>query len=292
MSSREPVVVIAGHVTHDRRPDGAIHAGGPAFYAARTYRGLGATARLVTALGDDFARADELLGLQAEIRRGRATTTTAIERDRLIARAEPVLAVDLPEAWRRCDVLHLAPVLSEVDVARWTQVTQAKRIVLGVHGFTRVAAPGGAVVTRPWAIDARTLAAIDIACVAEADLAAQGDLLDRLVRAVPIVAVTYGAAGCDVIERGRTTRVGVHPARVVDPSGAGATFAAGFGYAIARGMTPIEAAQLGAAAASIVIEAVAGAGLDRLDLARARAVAIAVERREPLARAALLSLVP
>src|SRR5690348_14957413 len=143
MPSREPVVVIAGHVTHDRRRDGSVHAGGPAFYAARTYRALGATARLVTAFGDDFARTDELLGLQAEVRRGRATTELDPDHARLLARAEPVLAVDLPEAWRRCDLLHLAPALSEVDVARWTQVAQARRILLGVHGFTRTPAPGG-----------------------------------------------------------------------------------------------------------------------------------------------------
>lgn len=291
MPFREPVVVIAGHVTHDRRRDGTVHAGGPAFYAARTHRALGATARLVTALGDDFLRTDELLGLQAEVRRGRATTE--LDRDRLIARAEPVLAVDLPEAWRRCDLLHLAPALSEIDIARWTQVTQARRIVLGVHGFTRVPAPGGAAVTRPWSIDPRVLSVVDIACVAEADLAAQGDLFDRLVHAVPIVAVTRGALGCDVIERGRTTRVGIHATRAVDPTGAGDTFAAAFGYALSRGMAAIDAAQLAAAAASIVIEAVAGAALDRVAAAPARAATIPVERRESsITRAALLSLVP
>src|SRR5690242_4625662 len=93
------VVVVAGHVTQDR----ARTAGGPAFHAARTHRGLGAATRLVSAVGADFACDAALDGIHAELRRG-AGATTSIDGTRLLARAEPVLAVDLPEAWRRCDL--------------------------------------------------------------------------------------------------------------------------------------------------------------------------------------------
>jgi 1D-myo-inositol 3-kinase len=285
---RAPVVVVAGHVAHDRR-GGRVVAGGPAFYAARTHRGLGAVARLVSAVGAEFACDDELAGIHAELRRGGATTE--LDGVRLAARAQPVLAVDLPEAWRRCDLLHLAPTLSEVDLARWTQVTTARVVALGVHGFLRAPAPAATIATRPWAVDARVLAAVDVACIAEADLEAQGDLLDRLTRVVPVVAITLGDRGCDVIVRGRTSRVGVYPgARMIDRAGAGETFAAGLAHGLVRGLAPVEAARLGAAAASIAIEDHAGAALARIGEAWARAPRVPIDR-DDLALAPLLSLV-
>src|SRR5690606_24497023 len=92
----------------------------------------------------------------------------------------------------------------------------------------------------------------------------QGDLLDRLVAAVPLVVFTHGERGCELIARGRTAaRVGVFPTREVDPTGAGDAFAAGFLLALARGAEPVDAARLGAAAASIVIEGRAGEALPR-----------------------------
>jgi sugar/nucleoside kinase (ribokinase family) len=284
---RPPVVVVAGHVTHDRRATRTA-AGGPAYYAARTHRGLGAVTRLVSAVGADFACDGELAAIQTELRRGGATTELAGAR--LAARAEPVLAVDLPEAWRRCDLLHVAPALSEVDLARWTQVTTARVVAIGVHGFTRAPAPGQTIATRPWCVDTRVLAAVDVACVTEVDLAAQGDLLDRLARAVPVVAVALGARGCDVIVRGRTHRVGPYPgAPPVDSTGADDTFAAALAHGIARGLAPVEAAQLGAAAASIAIEAEAGDALGRIEDAWARAARVPVAR-DPAWIAPLISL--
>jgi 1D-myo-inositol 3-kinase len=256
-STREPVVVIAGHVTHDRTPGGVV-AGGPAYHGAHTYRGLGASPRLVTAVGHDFA-GDDAIGVPAEIRRGGSTTELA--GGRLAARAQPVLAVDLPEAWRRCDVLHLAPVLAEVDLARWAQIANARLVAISVNGWTSVPGPDNTVVRRRWDIDRRGLMVVDVACVSERDLLDQGDLLDRLIGAVPIIAVTRGALGADVIVRGGSTRVGTYRTDAVDLTAAGPAFAAGFFYGIARGLAPIEAAQLAAASASIVIEGRGMAGL-------------------------------
>jgi hypothetical protein len=233
-TGREPVVVVAGHVTHDRRP-GAVRAGGAALHAARCYRVLGATTRLVSAVGADFACIGELAGVHAELRRGAATTELA--GDRLVARAEPVLAVDLPEAWRRCDVLHLAPTLAEVDLARWIQVTHAARIVIDVGGFLRVPAPGGrAVAIRTWAVDARALARVELAYATAAELATQGDLLHRLVAAVPVVAVLRGALA-DLYIEGCATRIRIHPHPAAE---IGATLA----LALARGESPVAAAEL------------------------------------------------
>jgi len=78
--------------------------------------------------------------------------------------------------------------------------------------------------------------------------------------------------------RGRTRRVGAHPAREVDPTGAGDAFAAAFLLALARGADPADAARLGAAAGSIAVEGEGADALPRLrEEAEARAARVAVE---------------
>jgi sugar/nucleoside kinase (ribokinase family) len=71
--------------------------------------------------------------------------------------------------------------------------------------------------------------------------------------------------------------VGIYPAREVDPTGAGDVFAAAFLTGMARGLDPVEAARLGAAAASIAVEGRATESLGRLADAPGRAVHVPVE---------------
>ena len=111
-----------------------------------------------------------------------------------------------------------------------------------------------AVVQIPWMPPEDDLRKISIASLGAEDLIGQGDLLERLVGNIPIVACTPGRDGADIYVDGRPTRVGTY---VVDdrPTGAGDTFA-GFIYGVTTGLDPVDAAMLGAAAASIVVEAV------------------------------------
>ncbi|MFC1654754.1 carbohydrate kinase family protein, partial [Myxococcota bacterium] len=115
------------------------------------------------------------------------------------------------------------------------------------------------------------LQGVDVACLSDEDLLGQGDLLQRLCSAVPIVALTHERKGCDIIENTGRTWVGIHPAEETDPTGAGDTFAAGLLFGLAQGRSPQEAARLGAACASIIIEGVAGENFSRMEDAFARA---------------------
>lgn len=69
--------------------------------------------------------------------------------------------------------------------------------------------------------------------------------------------ITRGAQGAQVITRdGMVTVPAVPPTRLVDPTGAGDAFAAGFIAGVLRGASPQTAAQLGAVLASFVLEEV------------------------------------
>ncbi|HYG66679.1 MAG TPA: PfkB family carbohydrate kinase, partial [Anaeromyxobacteraceae bacterium] len=259
-------ILVCGHVTLDRHGD-ALLPGGSAYYAGHAYRALGARCAVATCAGPELP-AEALAGLEADVAPAPATTRfvnayapDGARTQRLEAVAPPLDPARIPPAWRTPDLLHLAPVIAEADVRAFVSAVRARVVGLGVQGNVRARAPDGTVVQPPWRWEPGALSGVGVACVGEDDLRGQGDLLDRLVAEIPIVAFTHGERGCEVIVRGRTSRVGVHPAREVDPTGAGDVFAAGFLLGLARGAEPVEAARLGAAAASIVVEARAGDAL-------------------------------
>jgi len=274
-------VLLAGHVTLDRAALG-MTPGGSAYYAARTYLGLGARVCVCTAAGSDFPR-DALAGTLADVAPAERTTRFANtyspdgERTQLVeATAPPLLPERLPAAWRAPDLLHLAPVLAEVDMQAWRRAALPRFCAVGVQGWVRAVAPGGVVEQPRWEVSPQDLEGIDAACVSEEDLRGQGDLLDRLAAAVPVVALTKGARGCELLVRGRRSCVGTFPTREVDPTGAGDVFSAAFFLALAEGADAVAAARLGAAAASIVVEGVGGETLARIPEARARAAEVPV----------------
>jgi sugar/nucleoside kinase (ribokinase family) len=254
------------------------------------HRSLGADVTLVTAVGDDFGCSDALAKLDVALHRSGKTTefqnlyTEQGGRQQIVGgQAAPLDPgqVMCDQVW---DLAHLAPVLGEVDLAAWRHAIEARVWGIGVQGWIKVAGPADThgrhpVVPRRWTIEPEALDGIDVACLSVEDLIEQGDLLDRLRASVPIVALTHGARGAEVFDRGRVTHVGTHPSPVVDPTGAGDAFAAALMHEVARGAEPVAAARLAAATASIVIEAEGGHSLARLDEAAARAAAIPTRTR-------------
>jgi sugar/nucleoside kinase (ribokinase family) len=282
-------VLLVGHVTLDRRGEG-FTPGGCAYYAGQAYAGLGARVRVASAAGPEFPRG--ALGA-AEVALAPAPRTTTfhnsyrpdgVRDQRVLAAAPPLDPSHLPAGWREADVLHLAPILAEVDLLAYRRAVRARFVGLGVQGWVRRLAPDGSVLQPPWEPSADELAGVDAAVLGEDDVKGQGDLVARLAQHVRIVAFTHGAQGCELVMRGRTVKVGVYPAREVDPTGAGDVFSAGFFLALAGGAEPADAARLGAAAASICVEGVGGEALARVGEARARALQVPVER--PVAGAA------
>ncbi len=280
--SSGPFVVVCGTVTLDRTPAGFVP-GGPAYYAGRAWRALGADVRVLTAAAADFPTG-AMDGVPTEL--VRCARTTVFENrygpdgkrtQRVEAQAVPLSPSHLPARWQHPDVLHVVPVLSEVDPARLRAAIRPRLTGLCAQGLVRVVGEDGTVAQPPWDPSPALLDGVDAVVLGEDDVVGQGDLLDRLARSVPVVAFTLGARGCDVIVRGHTTRVGVFPVREVDPTGAGDVFAAGFLYALAQGATPPEAARLGAAAASFVVEAPGGEALPKVSGAFERMASVRIQ---------------
>jgi sugar/nucleoside kinase (ribokinase family) len=274
------VALVVGHVTLDVAPGAAVP-GGSAYYAARALAGLGAEVRVLTAAGPDFPAG--ALGPPVEACVVPAPATTRFlnvpgdagrRAQRVLAAAPPLDPAALPPGWRAPDLLLVAPVVGEVDPRALLRAVRARVVGLCVQGLVREVRPDGEVVARR--LDPSGLAGIDVVFLGDDEAEGQPDLPDLLSAVVPAVAWTHGARGSEVRAGGRTVRVGVHPAREVDPTGAGDVYAAAFLLGLARGAGLEEAARLGAAAASIVVEGRGGDALPRIRDAFARAAAVGV----------------
>lgn len=282
--ARSPLACLAvGAVTRDRYGS-AVEVGGAAYYAARVFSGLGAAARVATRTHPSLLARGELAGIDCRCRAGDDAAlfiNTYGEdgaRSQWVESAAPEIGPgDLPDAWGAPDALFLCPVLSEVPLAPWLSAARARLVGLGVQGFLKAAGPGAPGSRRPVVRAAfdpgpELLSRVDAAFLSEEDLSlASPDLLDRLRASVGFVALTRGANGARIYRDGGVAEIGIYPTVAVDPTGAGDAFAAACLFALVAGADPIESAKLGAAAASIVIEGVAGSQLHRVGEALDRA---------------------
>ena len=80
------------------------------------------------------------------------------------------------------------------------------------------------------------------------------EAVDRVRTLVPMAAVTRSEHGSIVLDGGKVYEVPAYPVeQVVDTTGAGDQYAAGFLFGLAHGKSPDDCARLGALAAAEVI---------------------------------------
>ncbi|HTT84857.1 MAG TPA: adenosine kinase [Rhizomicrobium sp.] len=91
----------------------------------------------------------------------------------------------------------------------------------------------------------------EIAALYETNL---GDALSRIAEEVEVAAVTRGAAGSVIATKIETLRIAAAPvARIIDTTGAGDLYAAGFLFGLARGRDLAECGRLASLAAAEII---------------------------------------
>jgi sugar/nucleoside kinase (ribokinase family) len=265
-----PRLLALGHVTRDRRKEGLV-LGGSVTYGALAARRLGWEAAILTSAGADFEPERELPGVPVFVHRSPATTCFANEYDAdgtrrqvVSARADDVDLAPLPDAWRDPDALLLGPVAGELFALGATAL-EAGCVGAIAQGYVRAIAHDGVVAPRDWQRPGRDLLGVHVLFLSEHDLPDAQARARELLSCVPIVALTRGWRGLELLTRDGVHQVPSLPRAEVDPTGAGDVFAAAFLVRYHETADPLEAAAFGACAASCVVEGIGATTLGDRD---------------------------
>jgi 1D-myo-inositol 3-kinase len=269
-----PRLLAVGHVTRDRRPEGDV-LGGAVSYAALAARKLGWEVGVLTAAGPDFDPEGELPGVEVFLRRSSATTRfvntygdDGTRHQTVTARADDVDLAPLPDRWRRPDSLLLAPVAGELGGVAATAL-EARAVGAVAQGWLRDVDEDGTVSPRAWDQAGRDLVGVHVVFLSERDLPDAAAAARRLLRHVPMAALTRGWRGLTLLTREGEYEVPSLPRPEADPTGAGDVFAAAFLVRYHDSGDPLDAAAFACCAASCAVEGVGTSTLgDRAEVER------------------------
>jgi len=289
-------LIVFGHLTHDTivTPDKRTHKtlGGVAAYTSLTAAKLGAVVGVATKVGTNFKHAYleylqraniNLLGLKVNSKK-----TTAFENaydenwkrtQRLLSYSQPIETRDVPAAYINARCFHFGPVFHEVsyDIIKFAH---QKGILtsLDPQGYCRERGPRSIVKIRSWKEAKETLPYVDILKCDETEaekLTQTGDL-NRAARIIQgfgpkIVLVTQGAKGLVFCHENTVERIPVIPAeKLVDPTGAGDAYSAGFIVEYLRTKDPKHSALFASCVASFVVEGIGTATLPTREMVMER----------------------
>ncbi len=263
--------LVIGHITQDVTPRGYV-LGGTAAYAALTAHRLGKRVGVVTCAAPG-AEVLKPLAEQVEVVCLPSAHTTTFEnvyqdgrRTQWVrALADPIRPEDVPRAWRRAPLVHLAPIAQEVTPTLGRHIA-GELVGATPQGWLRAWDGDGRVFYRSLADPRRDLAGVDVLIFSIEDVQGNQEHLRALVEAVPLAVVTLAEKGCDVYQHGRATHFPARPVpRVVDPTGAGDVFAAAFLVRYQETGDLAEAARFANVVASFSVEGLATSAIPTRD---------------------------
>jgi len=248
--------LVIGHLTIDRTPSG-LTLGGSAAYAALTAHALGLRVGVVTAWGNEI----DLLALQdiplTVIDAPHSTTFeniyTSTGRTQYIRHFAPKLDFSLvPPAWRQAKIIHLAPLVGEVDPLLPEDFSPA---LLGLtpQGWLRAWDADGLVHPCLWSQSEAALSKAGAAVLGLEDVGGDEEQIEWMAQHTPLLVVTEGAAGCRLFWRGDSRRFRPPQVEEVDATGAGDVFATAFFVRLLETRDPWEAARFATRMAAISV---------------------------------------
>jgi hypothetical protein len=227
-----PDYLVIGAITKDIIP-GGFSLGGTVSYGAITARRLGRRAAIVTSSTPDLALPDAFAGIAWQSVPAAHTTTFLNEyvdgtrRQYVKAIAAPITPPAVPAAWRRAPLVHLGPLVNEVDESLVHLFPHA-RVIATPQGWFRSWDATGFVTLGVWPRAAELLPHLNALILSDEDVRGDPECIQRWVALTHTLVLTHGARGATVYHGGQVMHLPARPACEVDPTGAGDVFAAAF----------------------------------------------------------------
>lgn len=272
-------ILCIGHITHDRiitpqTPEGVDCAGGTAYYVAWAMQHLphDVSFGVITAVGSDLKHeVDKLLHKGTDIVNLGSDTSVFFEnaygenmnnrRQRVLSKAAPFTVAQLQQA--EAEVFHLGTLLHDDFSPEVVEYLATKgRVCVDVQGYLREVR-GQKVYAVEWRDKLRVLRCTDILKVNEHEVDVLTDGERDLHRAARLISswgvrevlITLGSYGSVIYDGQRFYDIPSYaPRQVVDATGCGDTYAAGYLYARAKGADCDEAGRLAAAMCTLKLQ--------------------------------------
>ena len=272
-------ILCIGHITHDRiitpqTPEGVDCAGGTAYYVAWAMQHLphDVSFGVITAVGSDLKHeVDKLLHKGTDIVNLGSDTSVFFEnaygenmnnrRQRVLSKAAPFTVAQLQQA--EAEVFHLGTLLHDDFSPEVVEYLATKgRVCVDVQGYLREVR-GQKVYAVEWRDKLRVLRCTDILKVNEHEVDVLTDGERDLHRAAHLISswgvrevlITLGSYGSVIYDGQRFYDIPSYaPRQVVDATGCGDTYAAGYLYARAKGADCDEAGRLAAAMCTLKLQ--------------------------------------
>lgn len=144
-------------------------------------------------------------------------------------------------AWRDAAIVHLAPLAGEVASLPARRLFGRAFMGVTAQGWLRHWDKSGRISPAPWHPQPTELATIDAIVVSEEDVGGDETQPEEWAAAGPIVAITRGARGVTIWHNAHRIDLPAVATTVIDPTGAGDTWAAAFFWKLRHG-EDVEAA--------------------------------------------------
>jgi sugar/nucleoside kinase (ribokinase family) len=267
-------ICCIGHITLDKvvTPRAVAHmAGGTSFYFSSAIRNMDVSYTLVTSLAESEMHTVETLRAKStEVHASTCAHTVYFENiysgnqdhrtQRVLQKADPFTIEQLNGI--NANIFHLGPLLADdIPVNLIKELSSRGRVSLDAQGYLRKVEDKN-VIAVDWPAKKEALQYIDILKVNEHELEALTGLTDIKKGAevladwgVKEVVVTLGSMGSVIYADGIFYNVPAYiPTAVVDATGCGDTYMAGYLYQRTKGALFQEAGEFAAAMASFKIE--------------------------------------
>jgi len=293
-------ICCIGHITHDKviTPRSVVHmAGGTAFYFSNALSGMEISYRLITALAiEDQSFVDDLRSQGIDVTVLPSAQTVFFENkyaedqdhrtQRVLGQAQPFTPEQLTGI--RARIFHLGPLLAgDIPVSLIRALAQRGKVSLDAQGYLREVKRTN-VLAIDWPEKKEALQYVHTLKVNESEmevLTGQNDILEgaKILAAwgVKEVIITLGSRGSVIYTAGSLTDIPAYvpTTSVVDATGCGDTYMAGYLYQRVRGASIREAGEFAAAMATLKIE-----GSGPFTGTRAEVLALLASRKDKVFR--------